>query len=98
MAIPSPGEDLNKADSLFNQPSGHKALFSEFGSFFSIETVGLLGLFRFSFQINYIRYFHLHAISQFIALHPRFQFFMVGMFYCMLFIEKCEFIESLSLM
>ena len=93
MAVPTTGEDLDKADAFFDQAAGHEALAPEVVGGLVIHAIHVADVLRFTVEIDDFWDFHLHAVSEFIRLHARGKVGMFGMLAGVFVIEAGEGIE-----
>ena len=93
MAVPTTGEDLYKADALFDEAAGHEALAPEVVGGLVIHAIHVADVPGLAVEIDDIWDFHLHAVSEFIRFHARSKVGMFGMLAGVFVIEAGEGIE-----
>ena len=98
MRIPAGGVGLHKAHAALEQPPRQQQASAEFLGAIVVEPVRLAGGFLFLTEIKNARHFHLHAISQLVAVHARGQLGVARTPGDVVFIELRQKIEVAALL
>ena len=98
VAVPAAAEDLHEAHAFLHEPAREQALAAKGRGVLVVQPIHLAGGVGLALEVEHVGHFHLHAKGEFVGVHARGEFLVLGMLRGVLRIEERELVEEAALM